>query len=93
MTGASLHPFGLRFSDRALEAAFEEEYARRSLLFVRAALVLSVSQYLLFAVFDDVLAAESAGAVRAIRVVGAAVAAAPAARRAVRVGGPVGRGA
>jgi signal transduction histidine kinase len=75
VTGARLHPLTLRFDSDGLEDAFREQYARRSLLFVRAALVLAVSQYLLFALFDDVLAPEAAGAVRAIRVVGAAVAA------------------
>ena len=74
MTGASLHPLTLRFGDPALEADFREHYAARSVLFVRAALVLAISQYLGFAALDDILAPDVAGTIRTIRVVGALVA-------------------
>lgn len=74
MTGASLHPLTLRFDNPALEADFCEHYGRRSLLLVRAALLLAISQYLAFAAFDDMLAPEVADTIRQIRVFGAIVA-------------------
>ena len=74
MTGASLHPLTLRFRDRDLEAAFCDQYARRSLLFVRAALLLAIVQYVSFAAFDDLLAPEVADTIRMIRELGAIVA-------------------
>lgn len=74
MSGPSLHPITLRFEDDALEAAFRDDYARRSLLFVRAALLLAISQYLAFAAFDGILAPEVASTIRLIRVAGALVA-------------------
>ncbi len=74
MTGALLHPLTLRFDEPDLEAAFCDQYARRSLLFVRAALLLAITQYVGFAAFDDLLAPEVAGTIRTIRMLGALVA-------------------
>ncbi len=74
MTGALLHPLTLRFDEPDLEAAFCDQYGRRSLLFVRAALLLAITQYVAFAAFDDLLAPEVAGTIRTIRLIGALVA-------------------
>src|SRR5690606_812282 len=63
-----LHPLTLRFTPTSLEAAFGEDYTRRSLLLVRWALVLGLVQYATFGILDPLMVPDSFEAVRVIRI-------------------------
>lgn len=68
MSTTSVHPFSLRFASDYVEAAFQVEYARRSLLLVRWALVLGLMQYAGFGLLDRWLVPSSLMEVRLVRL-------------------------
>ncbi len=69
MSDATIHPFTLRFASPYLEAAFRADHARRSVRLVRAAIVLGVSQFLLFGLLDRVMVPEAFREIQLIRAV------------------------
>ena len=66
---ASIHPITLRFASAEREAAFSQDYFRRSLLLVRLAILLGCAQFALFGFLDGAMISEGLAEVRAVRVV------------------------
>jgi signal transduction histidine kinase len=67
------HPLTLRFAAPYLEAAFQADYTRRSLVLVRWALLLGIVQYAGYGLLDRWMVPVATGQVRAVRVAVCAV--------------------
>src|SRR5690606_34919687 len=73
MPAGSMHPLSLRFSSPYVEAAFQTDYTRRSILLVRAALLLGFGQFALFGLLDRVMVPETFRTIQLIRAAGCAL--------------------
>lgn len=73
MDDGRLHLLTLRFASPAREAAFQEDYFRRSVRPVRLAILVGFGQYALFGLLDSVMVPDSAPVIRIVRVVVCAV--------------------
>ena len=69
MVDGRFHPVTLRFTSPQLEADFLDDHVERSVLLVRASILLATSQFAVFGILDPALAPESASQIRLIRVV------------------------
>ncbi|MEO0556625.1 MAG: ATP-binding protein [Bacteroidota bacterium] len=69
MVDGRFHPVTLRFTSPQLEADFLSDHVERSVLLVRASILLAISQFAVFGILDPALAPESASQIRLIRVV------------------------
>ena len=69
MATAQLHPFTLRFSSSHLEQVFRVDYARRSLVLVRWAIVVGTAQFALFGLLDRLMVPASFETIQRIRLV------------------------
>ncbi len=64
---ARLHPVTLRFASPVREAAFAQDYFRRSLILVRLAILLGCGQLALFGLLDAAMITDGLGSIRLVR--------------------------
>src|SRR5690554_4187626 len=67
MDHAPLHRFTLRFASATREAAFAQDYFRRSLILVRLAILIGCGQLALFGFLDSAMITDGLAGVRLVR--------------------------